>query len=124
MLTPRLLTLTALAGFAAAVAAEDAPSEPPLHQHVHDGPTMTGALGDYPMTRDASGTSWQPDSTPHEMAHVMRGDWMLAGHSVLNAVHDDQEGRRGDELEFVAGMVMGTARRTWPVGDSLTLDRK
>lgn len=82
---------------------------------------MTGTVGDYPMTRDASGTSWQPDSTPHEMAHVMRGDWMLAGHAVLNAVYDDQEGPRGDELGFVAGMVTGTARRTWPAGDTLTL---
>ena len=31
---------------------------------------MTGALGSYPMSRDASGTSWQPDVSPHDMGHV------------------------------------------------------
>jgi len=34
---------------------------------------MSGALGSYPMARDASGTAWQPDSTAHAMGHVMRG---------------------------------------------------
>jgi hypothetical protein len=74
---------------------------------------MSGALGAYPMARDASGTSWQPDATVHEMGHVMRGDWMLAGHVMLNGVYDSQDGPRGDELAFVSGMVMGTARATW-----------
>lgn len=121
MIALHLLPLTALAGIAAPEAGAGAAPEPPQHQHVHGGPTMTGTLGDYPMTRDASGTSWQPDSTPHEMTHTARGDWMLAGHAVLNAVHDDQQGPRGDRSEFVAGMVMGSARRQWPTGDSLTL---
>ena len=26
---------------------------------------MTGALGRYPMTREASGTAWQPDASEH-----------------------------------------------------------
>ncbi len=82
---------------------------------------MSGALGSYPMTRDASGTAWQPDSTAHEMGHVMRGDWMLMGHTQLNAIYDRQQGPRGDELGFVAGMVMGSARRDAPNGDALTL---
>src|SRR3569833_3365121 len=29
------------------------------------GMSMSGALGSYPMTRDASGTSWQPDLAEH-----------------------------------------------------------
>jgi hypothetical protein len=82
---------------------------------------MTGALGSYPMSRDASGTAWQPDSTPHPMGHVMRGDWTLMGHTLLNGVYSWQEGPRGDEQVFLAGMVMGAARRELDGGDTLTL---
>jgi hypothetical protein len=82
---------------------------------------MNGALGDYPMARDASGTSWQPDSTPHAMGHGMRGDWTLMGHTLLNGVYSWQEGPRGDEKLFLAGMVMGSARRVVEGGNALTL---
>ena len=88
----------------------------------HAGNDMaSGMLGDYPMSRDASGTSWEPDATPHEMGHAMHGDWMLAGHTMLNAVYDWQEGPRGDEMSFISGMVMVSARRDATNGDALTL---
>jgi len=77
----------------------------------HPPMAMTGALGTYPMSREASGTSWQPDSSPHAGIHIMAGDWMLMGHALLNAVYDWQSGPRGDERGFVSGMVMGMARR-------------
>ncbi len=35
---------------------------------------MRGMLGSYPMTREASGTSWQPDATPHGGIHTMKDD--------------------------------------------------
>ena len=57
---------------------------------------MMGALGSYPVIRDASGTSWQPDSSTHSGLHLMEGDWMLMGHSLLNGVYDRQRGPRGD----------------------------
>lgn len=82
---------------------------------------MTGVLGGYPMARDASGTSWQPDSTRHVMGHEMRGDWTLMGHIVLNTVYDWQDGPRGDEKAFVNGMIMGSARRDFDGGDVLNL---
>ena len=82
---------------------------------------MTGALGSYPMSRDASGTSWQPDVSPHVMGHAMRGDWMLMGHTMLNGVYDWQEGPRGDTQSFVSGMAMVSARRDVAGGDALTL---
>jgi hypothetical protein len=107
--------------FALALAVAAAPPQAE-HPASHTMPMeMTGSLGSYLMSRDASGTSWQPDSTPHAMGHVMRGDWTLMGHTQLNAVYDDQQGPRGDDLGFVAGMVMGSARRDAANGDALTL---
>ena len=41
----------------------------------HDMSSMDGVYGTYPMTRDASGTSWQPDSSPHDGIHGTLGDW-------------------------------------------------
>ena len=38
---------------------------------------MRGALGPYAMTRESSGTSWQPDASVHAGLHSMHGDWML-----------------------------------------------
>jgi hypothetical protein len=100
-------------------AAEDeASAHPPDHSTMMD---MTGALGFYSMTREASGTSWQPDSTKHMMGHAMRGDWMVMGHVMLNAVYDRQDGPRGDEKAFVSGMIMGAARRDFESGDVLNL---
>ena len=70
---------------------------------------MPAAFGPYPMTREASGTAWQPDASP--MQGVMRtsGDWTFMGQAMLNGVYDSQSGRRGDDKAFVSGMVMGMA---------------
>ena len=77
--------------------------------------TMAAALGPYPMTREASGTSWQPDVSPHQGVHVMAGDWALMFHGLLNGVYDSQSGPRGADKAFVSGMVMGMASHD--VGD-------
>ncbi len=75
---------------------------------------MTGALGSYPMERESSGTAWQPDSSEPMGLMVMRGDWTLMGHGVVNLVYDHQSGARGDDKAFMSGMLMGMARR--PLG--------
>ncbi len=107
---------------AALLAAGSAPQADHDAHAGHEMPmAMTGALGAYPMTRDASGTAWQPDASPHAMGHAMRGDWTLMGHLKLDGVYDWQEGPRGDEEAFVAGMVMGSARRNFGPGNTLTL---
>lgn len=111
-------------GAAASHAQEEMPDEQPMGHGTETPETsamprqaamqmthMTGALGPYPMTREASGTSWQPDSTKHMMGMEMRGEWMVMGHVRLNAVYDWQEGPRGDEKAFISGMIMGSARR-------------
>ncbi len=79
----------------------------------------TGLLGSYPMTRDASGTSWQPDAAEHAMLETMADDWMLMGHVMLTGVYDTQSGPRGDDKTFLAGMVMGAALRDFGDGDTL-----
>ncbi|MDB5497138.1 MAG: hypothetical protein JWP28_1169 [Phenylobacterium sp.] len=83
------------------------------------GHAMTGALGPYAMTREASGTAWQPDASVHDGLQLMRGPWMLMVHGVLNGVYDNQYGPRGAEKAFVSGMLMVMAQR--PVGDAGTL---
>src|SRR5690242_8231841 len=85
------------------------------------GMPATGILGNYPMTRDSSGTSWQPDNSSHNAIHAMAGDWMLMGHLVLTGVYDTQSGPRGDDKAFAEGMLMGAARRDLANGDTLNL---
>jgi hypothetical protein len=80
---------------------------------------MMGALGSYPMTREASGTSWQPDSSVHGGVHIMEGNWMFMGHALLNGVYDWQQGPRGDTDSFFSGMFMGMANRHFDGGDTL-----
>ena len=75
----------------------------------HSGHAMTGALGPYPMTRESSGTAWQPDASQHEGYMSMSGGWMLMAHGNLNLVFDHQSGPRGDDKTFVSGMLMGMA---------------
>ncbi len=72
---------------------------------------MRAALGAYPMTREASGTAWQPDSSVHGGVHIEAGEWMVMSHARLNAVYDRQQGPRGDDKTFAAGMVMSEATR-------------
>lgn len=82
---------------------------------------MTGALGAYAMTREASGTAWQPDASEHSGVHGSAGGWMTMGHAALNLVYDSQSGPRGDHKTFVSGMVMGMARRGFESGGTLQL---
>ena len=78
-------------------------------------PGWRGVLGTYGMTREASGTSWQPDSSKHDGIHLASGDWAFMVHGNLDLVYDWQEAPRGDEKIYAAGMLMAVARR--PVGD-------
>jgi hypothetical protein len=83
---------------------------------MHDMPGMqgmagSGLLGDYPMTRDASGTSWQPDATPMHALHFAHGQWngMLHGYIVAATGHGD--GPRGGSDSFVESMFMAMGQR-------------
>jgi hypothetical protein len=63
------------------------------------------------MTREGSGTSWVPETSPHEGIHGRIGDWTTMWHANFNLVYDRQGGPRGGEKTFVNGMVMGMAQR-------------
>ena len=82
--------------------------------HMHEMP-MTGAYGPYPMTREASGTAWQPDAAPHPGLHLMPGKWMVMVHGFADVAYDDQGGPRGGDPKFYSGnMAMAVAQR--PLG--------
>ena len=79
-----------------------------------------GNLAAYPMTRDATGTAWQPDSAKHDGLHGTFGGWTTMLHASATLVYDDQGGPRGEDKTFVESMFLAQAQR--PLGDgSLTL---
>jgi hypothetical protein len=89
-----------------------------LHDHdivIADMRTPAGALGSYPMTRESSGTAWQPDASEHIGLMAMSGNWMLMAHGRINLVYDHQSGRRGDDKAFASGMLMGMGQQ--PLGN-------
>lgn len=73
--------------------------------------SMTGLYGSYDMTRESSGTSWQPDSTPMEGIHGMWGAWLTMLHGYADAIYDEQGGPRGSSQTFSTSMLMFMARR-------------
>jgi len=64
------------------------------------------------MSREASGTAWQPEAARHEGIHVMRGAWMAMLHGAADLVYDKQGGERGDEKVFSDNMGMAMAQRS------------
>lgn len=82
-------------------------------------PSMRAMLGPYSMMREASGTSWQPDSTPMVGMQIPAGAWTMMLHGFATLSYDDQGGPRGDSKTFSQSMAMVMASR--PVGDRGTL---
>jgi len=72
---------------------------------------MNGLYGPYSMSREASGTAWQPDRAGHHGIHEMRGSWVLMLHGMADVVYDKQGGARGDDKVFSSNMLMGMAQR-------------
>jgi hypothetical protein len=77
--------------------------------------SMQGMFGPYSMMREASGTSWQPDSTPHSGIMGMSAAWQTMVHGYLDTIYDHQGGPRGDDKSFSASMLMLMAQR--PLGN-------
>ena len=124
-----VFTLSVLGAALAATLAhgQTAPAAPPMPEHDHS--SMPGhqipaakdmstvhhdrksALGPYSMTREGSGTSWQPDATPMTGVHAKLGGWSVMAHGFVNATYDKQSGPRGDETAFTQSMAMVMANR-------------
>lgn len=83
--------------------------------------TMHGALGPYAMTREASGTSWQPQDAPMQGIMLMPDDWMIMLEGRALGVADSQSGPRGSSLIFAPGMLMAMASRPLDGDDTLGL---
>ena len=77
------------------------------------GMQMPGSLGSYPMAREASGSSWQPDATPMPGLMSMDAGWMTMVHGYVNQVHDHQGGARGDTKDFSNSVLMLMADKSW-----------
>jgi hypothetical protein len=113
MLTPRaprssgLLLQCAAAALLIVLASRGAYAQ----QQEGEGMSMLGLLGPYDMTREASGTSWQPDSTPMDGVHAVQGPWLGMLHGYADLVYDDQGGARGNTQTYLTGMLMLMARR-------------
>jgi uncharacterized cupredoxin-like copper-binding protein len=77
----------------------------------HQGPAMLGMYGRYPMSRESSGTSWQPEASPHQGIHAMYGGWSTMTHGFVNLIYDRQGGPRGDSKTFSTSMLMVMGQR-------------
>jgi hypothetical protein len=93
----------------------------PLLAHAQDMGSMESALGSYPMSQDASGTSWQPAASHEGGVHIHSGPWMVMLHGDLNGVYDSQSGPRGGDQAFASGMLMAMAQRPLGAGNTLQL---
>ena len=84
----------------------------------HDMPGMAGMehpmramLGPHPMSREASGTSWQPDSAPMRMTMLADSAWSVMAQGYATFIRDDQGGPRGATKTFGESMGMLMANR-------------
>jgi hypothetical protein len=93
------------AGHQMPMPAKPAPSTADQLAEVSETPTSA------PPPQWGSGTSWQPAVTPHTGVHLMAGPWMVMSHLDLNLVYDSQQGPRGGDKAFAAGMIMSMAQR-------------
>lgn len=91
------------------------------HEDMNHEVEMSGTLGKYPMNREASGTSWQPESTPMDGLHWKAGDWSIMTHGNINLIYNDQGGPRGDNKTYSTSHMMIQGAREL---DSGTLNLK
>jgi hypothetical protein len=121
--TPRVAAAQAMPGMPGMDMPPSPPSSPPasgVAMATMDMGDMRGALGAYPMTRDASGTSWQPESSPMEGLQGRLDGWSTMLHGYAALVYDNQGGPRGADKTFSESMLMLMAQRGL-AGGELTL---
>ncbi len=92
-------------------AGHDMPDMPAMQHHGDGAADTSGLLGRYPMSRDASGTSWQPDAAPMEGIHFNRGAWSGMLHGYLVTATGDTQGARGGRDTYTESMLMAMGQR-------------
>jgi len=93
-----------------------APNHTTHQSHSTANMSMHGMYGLYPMSRDASGTSWQPDSTPFTGMMLMTDKSMYMLQGFANFIYDNQGDKRGTDLGFSTSMLMFMAQRDLDIG--------
>jgi len=119
---PRLAAAALLCAAAPVLAESRVTYTCPMHPEVHSDhpghcpkcgmelmPSEDASQLDLPMTRNASGTSWQPDATPMRGVHFGAGGWSFMVHGAASAGFDDQLGDRGGHKVISTNWVMGMA---------------
>ncbi len=81
--------------------------------------TMAASFAGIPANRLASGTSWQPDTSPMAGFHLMLGDWIAMVHYNVFLNFDHQSGPRGGHQVDSQNWAMLMATRSWSA-DELT----
>jgi hypothetical protein len=99
-----------ICGFAAVAPAQSMSAAGEAHQAME--PTPLGIED----TRNASGTAWQPDSTPMFMWHTRAGGWQLGLHTNSFFGYDGATSRGGDDLISI-NWLMGMASHSVGSGD-------
>ena len=83
------------------------------------GPPAPSTVVGIDQSREASGTSWEPESTPMFMWHFLAGGWTFGLHTNTFIGYDDQDTDRGDARLVSMNWLMGTARHAIGGGDVL-----
>jgi hypothetical protein len=87
-----------------------AAAQPHAHPAAEPSPEAPSVRG-IPLSRNASGTAWQPDETPHAAIHTRAGGWDFMFHGLLFGGYDWQEGPRGGDAVLATGWLMLMAER-------------
>jgi hypothetical protein len=82
--------------------------------HPHDAEPEEALFGAYPMTRESSGTSWQPESSPMEGFHFEAGGFAMMLHGFIDFGYLSESEPRGTSEDFTTSMLMLGGRR--PLG--------
>lgn len=83
---------------------------------------MPGMYGTYTMTREASGTSWQPDATPmagiHAMGDGAENPWTTMWHGTSISSTTTRAARAGTTRLFPPAWACSWANVHWPAAHS------
>jgi hypothetical protein len=85
-----------------------------MHMHGNHSGMHSALSVSLPMSRDGSGTAWNPDMSPMYGYMAHKGNWMFMFHGDLYIRYNKQDigekGHRGDDAWDVPGMIMAHAQ--------------